>query len=870
MSIYYYYFLTFIPCFLFQPLNNLNFTKIQTLQFMSHDDLIESILESILESFASDKMSIYDNLNLTTKCRSALNKTYFLYRDTDPKIHQEKLNISRFYFTKLIFDSSKNINDLSSYKQCIGRFQGKKPSEIAKPAYITVLIKHFPSIYESLISKTEHTSSMSLFGLCVIDDCTENDYLILVEKSINVFELNVTDNSKDDIIINKISNNTNEDFTISIKFLRYIFIFFNYFPLIIIVIHLFFVIFNKVPVYIFFIFNCIFCSCCKKNNNGNSGKVKRILSKKKGQIITKTTNSKSSSRTSSSILYEGNYINKVIKLLYNTENNFNSLIEYKKPTDISNDSGLSYINGIKGISMIFLLFGNVFIAFYNASNVEKNINDFKKTISNPFFAIFYFGIKYAPKLLISSSGFTLFYKMVCFLDEKTESVKENIKQQNTDASKDSINQMNNSASSSGSRYTFSELVPIKNFLIFICYQLHKYFIFIVMMEFFLFCFYEVVNFFHEIGPMWEIFRENWIQPAKNVKSILGLVIGFQSYFLNYILDEKYNVINYFNLLYQEVFYFIISSIIIFIGYKKNLRIDIFFQIVMLVSICLRLLYYYLDSSLDDRDYFGFNSFGQFFTSLFYNYFYYIFGIHCGMINYIIQKRYNYSDCRKYCKMYLVKLLIIVNSIKKKQKSFFYVISIICIFLILLITFSQIISLLIFNEEYGKNLIVEIIMLLDSDFVLAFIYITALFMYLKGENIINDILSHSFWSIFNKFYFSYIIFINPVILYILYTTETKWKFTILNCFLFSFISGIMLFSLVIIFYICFELPYKKFIRFWFKLSEQTTFEKKLNDIEVTFSYSRDNSKDNHRGNLVNGDDDSDGEEESGEESDNDDD
>ena len=81
---------------------------------------------------------------------------------------------------------------------------------------------------------------------------------------------------------------------------------------------------------------------------------------------------------------------------------------------------------------------------------------------------------------------------------------------------------------------------------------------------------------------------------------------------------------------------------------------------------------------------------------------------------------------------------------------------------------------------------------------------------------------------------------------------------------------MLFSLVIIFYICFELPYKKFIRFWFKLSEQTTFEKKLNDIEVTFSYSRDNSKDNHRGNLVNGDDDSDGEEESGEESDNDDD
>ena len=77
---------------------------------------------------------------------------------------------------------------------------------------------------------------------------------------------------------------------------------------------------------------------------------------------------------------------------------------------------------------------------------------------------------------------------------------------------------------------------------------------------------------------------------------------------------------------------------------------------------------------------------------------------------------------------------------------------------------------------------------------------------------------------------------------------------------------MLFTLVIIFYICFELPYKKFIRFWFKLSEQSNFEEKLNNIETTFSYSKDTIN-NNTATLVNDDEDSDGGEESEEDSEN---
>ena len=110
------------------------------------------------------------------------------------------------------------------------------------------------------------------------------------------------------------------------------------------------------------------------------------------------------------------------------------------------------------------------------------------------------------------------------------------------------------------------------------------------------------------------------------------------------------------------------------------------------------------------------------------------------------------------------------------------------------------------------------MIFDSDIVVVLINIMALALYLKGENTINEILSHNFWSVFNRFYFSFILFINAIIMYNFYVSETKIVFNLSNCFLHSFICGILTFSISIIVYITFELPFKKSIRFLFKLKE----------------------------------------------------
>ena len=62
-------------------------------------------------------------------------------------------------------------------------------------------------------------------------------------------------------------------------------------------------------------------------------------------------------------------------------------------------------------------------------------------MSHPLFFIFYFGIKYAPKLLLCSSGFSLFFKFICFLDDKTEIEKE-LKKLKEELIKEKINREN--------------------------------------------------------------------------------------------------------------------------------------------------------------------------------------------------------------------------------------------------------------------------------------------------------------------------------------------------------------------------------------------------------------------------------------------
>ena len=356
--------------------------------------------------------------------------------------------------------------------------------------------------------------------------------------------------------------------------------------------------------------------------------------------------------------------------------------------------------------------------------------------------------------------------------------------------------------------------------------------------------------------MWNLFKKKMINSSLKVLSLLPSLFCFQGYFLNNL--EKDCILNYFYLVYQEVIYFILSTFIIFLGYKYHLRIDRFIIITIFLLWIIRTIYYNLHDDLDVKEYFSFYGYALFYNSVFYNYIYYALGIYFGSINYVIQKRYTYFECYKQQKSYLLGFTRLLKIIKKKSKLLFYTLGI--VFLILIILFSFIQPLLIkyveeindfkeddvnnFNKNntipailtaYNDDSLVNLVMFLDTDIVVILANLMALFFYLKGESYVYNFLNLNFWGIFNKIYFSFIILINPVILYILYITETRINFNMQNCYLYSFASGILLFTLTIFVYAILELPYKKAIRLYLKKYDIKVTEKALDYMENNSIY-----------------------------------
>ena len=855
---HYYLFFLF---FLFKPI----FAKDSSKYFILYDEVKDNyyryILTNITNQIGIEKESFLNDSRLSQECKVKLNDSIF-----------NKEN-SFSYYNKIFYDSAINRNDIRSYFNCINNpiaiNNYNKKSEVTFN-YLTVFIDDKKSLYNLITTK--EWSSEYLIGLCIFDGCNTNDYQIIILKIMTYLNLIFTKkadkdigniNNKSIIDLNSINSTIPEikiylmDNTKSsglITFLKYI-------PFIIILIHIFLILFKNFPIHLYN--SIIYLFCCKPDYRiiiKPNTKISKysLRNKEKNKSIDKSYKPIDSDRNPSSISLMSNadFFQQSLDLLYNINKNFSSLIEYKQLSKIINDSGLSYINGIKGISMIFLLFGSVYNDLYDSYIIGKNKELFYYQLKNAFFSIFYIGIKYAPKLLLCSSGFSLFFKFICFLDGKVEK-EEEINRQNEecyDEGKEiNIIREGSGISNSNSFYkklrkegkeiiNKNHLLSFKYLLIFFVKQLHKYLVYILFICFFLFSFNGLVLKFQYPGPIWNLYNKSMINSVTNTKYLLPLLIGYKTYFFNGILYENSNILDYLYLVFQEIFYFSFTSIIIFIGFKYNLRMDRFFKILFILLIIFRIIFYVI-KKLDDKDYFGYQEFGKFYTSLLYNYTFYIIGIHYGMINYVIQKGYTFRECDQQNKIYLINALHAFKSLKRKTKYYLCILSAIFFCLLIFNSFLQQIIISFYDldtnmNSYKKNVFTQILMLIDADIFVFAINSMALSLYIKRDNLINDILSHNFWSIFNRFYFSYILIINPVILYIIYSNETKINFNISNCFLYSFICGILLFSFSILVYIIFELPLKKIIHFWINLGEKKDIKGRLSHFGATYSYSQD--------------------------------
>ena len=104
-----------------------------------------------------------------------------------------------------------------------------------------------------------------------------------------------------------------------------------------------------------------------------------------------------------------------------------------------------------------------------------------------------------------------------------------------------------------------------------------------------------------------------------------------------------------------------------------------------------------------------------------------------------------------------------------------------------------------------------------------------FLYFKGGQI-NDFLNNPFWTFFIKSYFSYCLVLNPVIIYIFYQSVTVITVTLFDIFLYSFINTIFIFISIVLFYSCYEYPFKKIFKTLKIRNSYTNIENEYLDLD----------------------------------------
>ena len=781
--------LSFIKRIILYSILNENFNN-----YSIDDDLSKvfiSVIKTIKELYEPEIKNIS---NVSENCFNFLNKTFF----SNEEIEKNKLFL---YYLKLALDSSKNKNDISTYNDCMEKRYGIQllEEDIKNFSYILIFIDKRNNKNHTVLNN----DTTYLFAVCAPhqkDGCSDSDYL---EIAMKIFEKNLDqiNPKKEEVSLFSFENYTGE--------YQYHFLSFEQIPLYFIILHISFIIFKN----IYFKFYQFLFSCCKKEKNDSESPSRKYTLRNRKNTIPNQLNKKT------------NY-QKIFESVFSISKNIEILFSKGNEDEVNNDIGISYIKGIKGLCMIFYLFGTLYFNLYNSPISQKNRTLFFKNLSHHSFCVFYFGMKYSPRILLSCSGFSLFYKMICYFDEKSEEEREDKKKEN-------------------SNHNFTYYINFQMLFTFILHQIYKYILFLLVTLFIIYSIFLLNLLFIDINPMWVYFKHTKIK-SLSISEIICNIFGIQTYFFPERKEDS--ILNYFWLLYNEIIFFLFTSFILYFVYKYQLKLNRLIIISIIFIEAFKYIFIFFISSKNIRPgyIYTYNNYGKFYVSPLMNYPFFLIGVYFSMFNFVMQKSLNYIECNRQEKTYLSSSVKAIKKLKKFQKCYLYFWGLIFSFFILLLSFSQSILCAVIryinSEEdvlktFFQSSLVQIFMLYDTEIIVILFHLLALFFYIAGENFFNSFLTHKYWSILDKIYFSYILLINPVILYILYTGETKIIFSIPNCFFYSSICGIMVFVISICCYIIFELPFKRMTKYMFKVQKNKKKEEILGGMENQFYISQ---------------------------------
>ena len=534
------------------------------------------------------------------------------YKKILKKIFMEKKvnNATKYFFTKVFGDSSKNKNDIQKYENCMFETYGGDLEEI----YTDEIFIQKPLFYiiyldvsnNKKITTVSHRASKYMFGLCFpkisyplftfeqekkwAEDNFKNLTILFSYHFGNLFNLSLqNEDALKQIEIISVFNQTLQNKEFNLRENKYL---------------------NLIPFYIFLIIIILISSIrifpffLVKNFFVSKQRVTSFQALKNKKFYNKT---------------QFNEFKKLLSVSHNMDELFSSkLIE----SNLFYDSGLVYIKGIRGVSFIFLIFGSLFYVLYNNSMCVYEIKQFIYIYKHPFYFIFFVGIRYAPRVLFSCSGYTLFYKFYCYLEEK----KEENEVKNNMSKKETKNNNENNKKNEDENFFKKNVLSVKYLFHFILRQIHKYIFFILIIFFMRYSIYDVTfilnKYINYNGPMWEYFRKKIVNSSK-IKILFGVLNIFSFYPIS---NTDLDFLIYLWPVYNEIFFFIVTTIIIFITYNKKFRFDILIKVLIILLTITKLILSFCTNYHSSLYYVRFN-FGLFFTNPIYNFNYFLIGVY---------------------------------------------------------------------------------------------------------------------------------------------------------------------------------------------------------------------------------------------------
>ena len=396
---------------------------------------------------------------------------------------------------------------------------------------------------------------------------------------------------------------------------------------------------------------------------------------------------------------------------------------------------------------------------------------------------------------------------------------------------------------------FYNKLSCKSFWIFFFRQFYKYFLYVIAVLFYILFYYNFISLTTD-NPMWEFIKNAYVKKfqPKYIASLIFLFFPFDNE-----ANEKIRY-NFFDIIILEIYLFILFSLVLFITYKINSRLDIFSIILFFFGIGAKISIYFIiiyviGKSKQATEEIFYPSKG--FTNKNYNlvlnnplyYFASIsIGLFFGLVNYVIQKSAksinDYQD-----KLYLSIPILFVNSLKKRP--LIYSIIFFVIFITYFIWSGLSYNAMFLSEEelnndskanaFFGNKLINIYYSVDVDIFVFLLFLTVTSFSLIGENIISSFLEHEYWNIFSRPYFSFMLLVQTVGTNILYRMNSQINNSISSILFFTITNIISSIIFGMLLYILLEVPFKKINKFIFRRKEP---EEILENDDIKDSFDKD--------------------------------